>query len=145
MVERDLEHIAMACVVECRRQGVGLDRLACLLAGYNYAMDNAGRLPTEGDLLHLASVVEPSTGGRYRTTPVTFSQGGTAADPGSVPGATARLLALFDVGDDPQEFVHHFLAVHPFADGNGRLGFILYNWLMHTLPEPRPLPEFQFS
>lgn len=70
--------MALACVRECERQRVGLDRLAALLTGYAYAVENAARLPTEGDALHLVGIIEPTSLGRYRRTPVTFTNGGSA-------------------------------------------------------------------
>lgn len=142
-MNRSLEGIAIACVAECERQQVGIKELACLISGYAYALE-ADRLPTEGDVLHLAGVIEPSTGGRYRTTPVTFREGGSAASAQSVPGATARLFAYLDASTDPNGFVHAFLRIHPFNDGNGRLAFILFNWLNHSLEAPAALPEFSF-
>ena len=141
----NLEQIALACVAECRRQGVGLDRLAFLLCGYNYAFENAARLPSEDDVLHLAGVVEPTTMGRYRTTAVIFRHGGSSASAAIVPGAMAHLFNLLERSTDAREFVHHFLAIHPFADGNGRLGFLLYNWLARQLNDPLPLPEYDFN
>ena len=134
-----------ACVAECRRQQVGLDRLADLLEGYNYAVEHSDRLPNEGDLLHLAGVIEPSSLGRYRQTPVTFQCGGASVTPSMTSSATARMMAHYEEGDDPKEFVHNLLKIHPFTDGNGRVAFVVYNWVNHTLEDPVPLPEFEFS
>jgi hypothetical protein len=138
-VAPDLEKIAIACVRECERQRVGLDRLAALLTGYVYAVENAGRLPNEGDALHLVGIIEPMTFGRYRRTPVTFADGGSAAGNGEVAPATARLFAALDATTDPVEFVRAFLSIHPFTDGNGRTAFVLLNWLAHTLDSPQEL------
>ena len=136
-----LADIAMACVTECERQYVGLDRLAALLTGYAYAIEQTDRLPTEGDLLHLAGVVEPTTMGRYRRQPVVFAHGGSAAAQDEVPGAVAWMFALLDRDTDPTDFVRALLAVHPFVDGNGRVAFVLHNWLRGTLADPGLLPD----
>lgn len=141
-VDKNLESVAVACVRECQRQGVGIDRLATLLAGYAYAVDNADRLPTEGDMLHLAGAVEPSNGGRYRRTPVTFATGRLPAGPREVPGASARLFAGLGRDTSPADFVRAFLDVHPFTDGNGRTAFVLLNWIGETLADPVALPDF---
>jgi len=143
-MDRTLEAIALSCVVECERQHVGLDRLACLISGYSYAVDNAGRLPTEGDLLHLAGVIEPMNNGRYRSTPVTFASGGFAASAQSIPGATARMFGYLDEDTDPDEFTRSLLRIHPFTDGNGRVAFVIRNWLAGTLLEPSALPDYEF-
>jgi hypothetical protein len=140
-MDRTLEAVAIACIKECERQHVGLDRLGRLIEGVAYAIEHSQRLPEEGDILHLAGLVEPSNGGRYRSTPVTFASGGNATDLSSVPGATARLMAYVDHDVDPTEVVKAFLNIHPFSDGNGRVGFILLNWLRGTLADPAPLPD----
>jgi hypothetical protein len=140
-----MEEIALACVAECHRQDVGLDGLACLVAAYAYAVDNAYRLPTEVDVLHLAAVIEPKTDGRYRTTPVTFTSGTGGAEPSTIPGAVARMFDLLDEAVDPVDFVRQLLVIHPFADGNGRVAFVLINWLGHHLDVPIALPEFDFA
>jgi hypothetical protein len=144
-MDLNLEAIAIACVLECKRQHVGLDRLAGLVTAYAYADEHRYRLPAEGDVLHLVGIIEPETLGRYRLTPVTFAQAGsTPADAAEVPGATARLFGYLDADVDPYDFVRALLSIHPFADGNGRVGFVLFNWLAQTLDDPRPLPEFDW-
>jgi Fic/DOC family len=141
VTDRTLEAVAIACIKECERQRVGLDRLGRLIEGVAYAIEHSMQPPQEGDILHLAGLVEPSSGGQYRSTPVTFISGGDATDWYNVPGATARLMAYADHRADPDEVVRAFLNIHPFSDGNGRVAFILLNWLRGTLHDPSPLPD----
>lgn len=39
-------------------------------------------------------------------------------------------------GPDPFDAYRKLLEVHPFADGNGRTGKVILNWLNHTLRAP---------
>lgn len=84
----------------------------------------------------------------YRTTPVTFDSGHLATNASTIPGAMTRLVyAAPDKGrinDDWFSWVKSFLYIHPFQDGNGRIASLLFNWGMHTLDEPIPLPYYEF-
>jgi fido (protein-threonine AMPylation protein) len=40
-----------------------------------------------------------------------------------------------------KEWVKEFEEIHPFIDGNGRVGCILFNWIMGKLGDPLPLPK----
>jgi fido (protein-threonine AMPylation protein) len=55
-----------------------------------------------------------------------------------------RLFGALDAVGGPIEAVRSFLRIHPFTDGNGRVAFVLYNWLNHTLLAPAPLPDFDW-
>lgn len=151
--------IASRCVEECVRQrDVGVDGVGRLLVAYSYAMEHADRLPTEDDVVHLhdlvvgeyLDVVLDSRLGRpyapakhrYRHTPATFENGGSAADSKDIPSAMARIFEHLDADVEAAEFVRALLVIHPWSDGNGRTAFILYNWLGHTLTTPQPLPDF---
>lgn len=43
---------------------------------------------------------------------------------------------------DPGEAYKYFEEIHPFVDGNGRTGKILFNWLNGTLNHPVMPPNF---
>lgn len=49
----------------------------------------------------------------------------------------ARLGAL-----SPAMAYKEFEEIHPFSDGNGRVGKILFNWLLGMLHEPAMPPNF---
>lgn len=62
-------------------------------------------------------------------------------DSGEVP----RLIDnLCEHGTDltAAEWFKEFEEIHPFRDGNGRTGAILYNWLNDTLDKPVTAPDF---
>lgn len=146
MTEPDLVRIATVAAGECVRQRVGFRRLTYLLGAYDYALFTAAtarpRKPLRGDALHLAGMIEPTKAAQYRTTPVTFQNGGTAAHHSQIERTMFRMFNLLDADTDPDEFTKAFLDVHPFADGNGRTAWVLWNWLRGTLHYPDPLPDF---
>ncbi len=83
----------------------------------------------------------------YRTTPVIFAAGGHASNHQIIPEATPRLIANAPERGEFAEWyiwIKAFLQIHPFADGNGRVASLLFNWGMITLDEPFPLPYYKF-
>jgi fido (protein-threonine AMPylation protein) len=40
------------------------------------------------------------------------------------------------------QFYYEYENIHPFRDGNGRTGKILYNYLLGTLDNPKMPPNF---
>ncbi len=141
----ELIQVASVCSPECESQPeVRLDGVARLINAYCFALDaQRDRLPTTFDVHALASIIEPvKTRDGYRTVPVTFDDGGGSAQPTTIHSAMERMFEALDGDVHPDEFVKSFLRVHPFVDGNGRIAFILHNWLSDSLLDPHPLPDY---
>jgi len=139
----DLLRLANVAAAECVRQHVGLDGLRNLLLAYDQVLDmrrQGDPIVTEYGVLSLAGTVQPSNGGRYRVTPATFINGGTAVAAERVPNLIAALV-VHGGSLAPVEWVKEFLDIHPFTDGNGRTAWLLLNVLGGTLDAPVPLPD----
>lgn len=145
---RSVEVITSVAIGECRRQQTDFRGLVNLLSAYEVAEFSSRALPTEGSILRIAQLIEPTCNENgYRRTPVTFANGGWAASWHVIPDAMDTLMDhLFHVetSEDIHEWTRQFLQIHPFIDGNGRTAWILFNWLRGSLLQPRPLPDFNF-
>lgn len=84
---------------------------------------------------------------KYRQTIVSFDHGARLATWSTIPEAMERLVAHAPEESDFSawsSWIHGFLMIHPFQDGNGRIASLLFNWGMGTLIEPFPLPYYKF-
>lgn len=146
----DLSRIGQIAGAECERQQVGMEEFMDLLTAYRY-VDRYG-IKSEGCYRVVASIIEPIKNARgYRTWPVIFQDGGGSANVNEIPRLMINfrdnIIALrLDNGTFPpghvDAMVKQFLSIHPFVDGNGRLAWILYNYLFDTLDYPSPLPNY---
>lgn len=145
MTELRLERIGEVLGIEAARQGVGLTDMLRLFEGYEMAFWWQG-LPSLEMVFELASVVEPSSYGRCRVTPVTFRNSNAGLAPELVPVQLEKLFdALKDDRVEHREFIREFLVIHPFNDGNGRVAWILQNYLEGSLGNPDPLWGYQWQ
>lgn len=129
------------CAIECRLQESGEVSVWWMLNAWRYAKRHAKRRPSEGDVFALGEYIEPIRNAPgYRMTGVRV---GMSIKPqhDEVPGLMRN---LFELRDDLEaaEFFRQYEEIHPFVDGNGRSGALLFNWLRGTLDDPDWPPNF---
>jgi hypothetical protein len=155
---------------ECERQQTTPFGVPRLLDALQYARYASERVPDMDDMMYLAWLIEPKLNGywrrgqdlsvecNFRRTSVVIMGGGATHHWQVVPQAVERLFEIADFSwltletdaevydnHDAKEFCRQLMIIHPWADGNGRTGAVLYNWLTRQLSHPVPMPEFQFS
>ncbi len=127
---------------ECYWQQSGEMSVAWMLEGFRYAHRRRHRVPNVVDIIRLGRIVEPRRNREFRFRTVNVRVGWDVKLPHEeVPGAIDRLVTgtapLNEITEDiAAEWFHTYEEIHPWADGNGRTGSILYNWLRGSLPEP---------
>lgn len=114
-----------------------------MLDAWNYALRESrdSKKPSLLNILTLGYLVKPdmnSRGVRQYGVRVGWDQ---KLDWHHVPRALENLLTLEAFKLEPTDWYREFEEVHPFGDGNGRVGSILYNWLSGTLDEPKYPPD----
>lgn len=157
------------CAEECKRQRSGEKSVYDMINAWDYAITFKGRI-TPDFIEHIGSLVEPIDNVKgFRTIPigVTNGKGGwiEKAEWREVPRLLTLLIESYYEGNltggsvfgivDAEMFAMHPLAknaedqfyydyenIHPFRDGNGRSGKILYNYLCGTLENPIMPPNF---
>lgn len=144
------------CTEEVRRQGHdvtkldGIERVGWMLSAWGTAMRSYEyrALLTSQDIEILGMAVERAVNAKgLRQHGVGIIQEGkivkTFPAPERARGLLDELLAKQDTLS-PLGFYREFLEIHPFADGNGRVGKILLNWKNGTLDKDLVFPPDDF-
>lgn len=85
----------------------------------------------------LAYLIKPSCNGDYRVGPVMINWQVVGSPHTLIPKAMNDLFYPDTVNLlTPIEIFQMFETIHPFRDGNGRMGQIIYNWFNHTMEDP---------
>jgi hypothetical protein len=135
-------NIIRFCAIECEMQGSGERSVWWMATAYDYAMRHADEKPTDEHVRVIGSLVEPGLNAIECYRKMNVQVGSDIKVPWRhVPQAMNSLL---DHGSDltPAEWFKEFEEIHPFYDGNGRSGAILFNWLSGTLDDPKWAPNF---
>lgn len=134
-------HVIRWAAEECKRQRSGEMSVAWMLDAWEYALAFQNRSVTEGDILALGALVEPEVNANgYRRCGVRV--GSDVKGPWQNVPRQMGLLAEAQDRLTPDEWYKAYEEVHPFRDGNGRTGSILWNWLGSTLDAPCVPPDF---
>lgn len=159
MITTEIVHY---CAKEVDRQHASPLDVTRMVTAWSWAhsMNKQRIIPTEVDIMLIAGQVVPDKvrlliegQNNYRTTPVVFNNSRGGTDASAIPGAMARCLEGLAELASPE--VIHFerdeivdpicraiLSIHPWEDGNGRTVSIVRNWLMGSLDDPEPLPDY---
>ena len=137
------EHLAIVrfCAIECALQQSGERSVSWMLNAWTFAQTAMMRPLVVSDVLALGVYVEPHRNARgFRQVPVMIG-GEVKDDWQNIPHQMGNLVAAVD-DTTPEEWFRHYEEVHPFVDGNGRTGQVLYNFLRGTLHDPEWAPNY---
>jgi hypothetical protein len=140
---------------ECERQHSGGESVYNMIVAWEFARVYKERL-TLDVISTLGTLTEPIDNKRgFRTIRIFVSDGWTSIEKAPwerVPGQLQMLLDSYYEGTltpsnekaltSEDQFYFEYENIHPFRDGNGRTGKIIYNFLLGTLSNPFLPPNF---
>ena len=128
-------------VHETERQSGTMREALGMLRAYDMVYLRDGRKIDESFIKRLSAEITGNAD--YRRVPAVFNQGMPAVSSRVIPRLMPSLMLEFNEGPHETEtLIKEFLDIHPFADGNGRVASLLFNWHRGSIGDPIPLPYF---
>ena len=130
------------CAEECEKQKVGPMAVFQMFRAFNLARSQS--VMTYQFILDLGLLVDPRKNKNgLRQINITFhNQVQPAIHHELIQDQLTKIIIAYH--DDQltiDEFYRQFEIIHPFIDGNGRVGVILWNFLQGILENPTPAPD----
>jgi len=141
VTESEAGKIGAYVTIETRRQGDGPYDVGFMLHAWMSALhDAANGIPLSLPMIiGWAKMIDPGANGgsaTFRTNPIYIGweqRDATGLDQRMEHWMSAVLDGRFDSADYAYKA---FEEIHPFNDGNGRTGKVIFNWLNDTLRDP---------
>lgn len=135
-----MDNVVKFCAEECNRQRSGEISVWRMFDAWVWMMDGTPHQPMVVEtILELGRRIDPHTNRNgFRTGLVWI--GGSVRPVVDFDRILAILCSQANI-ITPTDFFREFELVHPFNDGNGRTGAILYNALLGKLWEPVDPPD----
>ena len=134
------------CIAEVDKQGDEgqLNKYVGMIRAYQYVCAMRRSVLRVNDLLIMGAMINDTDQNHfgYRGMPATFANGDRALKADHIPGQMV-LLIDHQLLLEPRDVFQRFQEIHPFKDGNGRVGSLWYNFLSKTLDNPGHAPEFR--
>ena len=130
--------IVKFCAEECTRQQSGELSVSGMFGAWLWVLEVNPHINT-ATILEIGRMVDPFQN-RHGFRTVRVSIGGRIKQVQDFKRVIG-MLCDSPIVSDPVEFYRQFESIHPFVDGNGRTGAILYNKMLGKLESPIECPD----